>query len=150
MMNQGARALLERDQVKRFIQAHRWATLTVLRRNGSPVSSIVAYALYDGEIVVSTPGLTFKRLAIEADPRVNLCIMSNEEPFDFVSLEAQAEVLETGIAAPTIKVFENIAPLGFETPDPLDDWLARGSRVILRITPDRGHAVLRRFETNGE
>jgi hypothetical protein len=65
-------------------------------------------------------------------------------------LEAYAEVLETGIAAPTIKVFENIAPLGFETPDPLDEWLAKDSRVILRIMPGRGHAVLRRFETNGE
>jgi len=45
-------------------------------------------------------------------------------------------------------VFENIASLGFETPDPLDDWLARDSRVILRITPNRGHAVLRRFEAD--
>ena len=79
--------------IDRFIGKHRWATLTVLRKSGSPVSSIVAYAVDGDALVVSTPGSTFKRRAMEVDARVNLCIMSNEEPFDFVSIEATGEVL---------------------------------------------------------
>ena len=131
--------------IDRFIGKHRWATLTVLRKNGSPVSSIVAYAADGDALVVSTPGSTFKRRAMEADARVNLCIMSNEEPFDFVSLEATGEVLTENIAEATEKVFKNIEAVGYTLPDPLDDWLVQQSRVILRLTVHRRHAVLRRF-----
>ena len=132
--------------IDRFIGKHRWATLTVLRKSGSPVSSIVAYAVDGDALVVSTPGSTFKRRAMEVDARVNLCIMSNEEPFDFVSLEATGEVLTENIAEATKKVFKNIEPVGYTLPDPLDDWLTQQSRVILRLTVHRRHAVLRRFE----
>ena len=131
--------------IDRFIGKHRWATLTVLRKNGSPVSSIVAYAVDGDALVVSTPGSTFKRRAMEADARVNLCIMSNEEPFDFVSLEATGEVLTENIAEATKKIFKNIEAVGYTLPDPLDDWLVQQSRVILRLTVHRRHAVLRRF-----
>lgn len=131
--------------IDRFIGKHRWATLTVLRKNGSPVSSIVAYAVDGDALVVSTPGSTFKRRAMEADARVNLCIMSNEEPFDFVSLEATGEVLTENIAEATKKVFKNIEAVGYTLPDPLDDWLVQQSRVILKLTVHRRHAVLRRF-----
>ena len=131
--------------IDRFIGKHRWATLTVLRKNGSPVSSIVAFAVDGDALVVSTPGSTFKRRAMEADARVNLCIMSNEEPFDFVSLEATGEVLTENIAEATKKVFKNIEAVGYTLPDPLDDWLVQQSRVILRLTVHRRHAVLRRF-----
>ena len=132
--------------IDRFIGKHRWATLTVLRKSGSPVSSIVAYAVDGDALVVSTPGSTFKRRAMEVDARVNLCIMSNEEPFDFVSLEATGEVLIENIAEATKKVFKNIEAVGYTLPDPLDDWLTQQSRVILRLTVHRRHAVLRRFE----
>ena len=132
--------------IDRFIGKHRWATLTVLRKSGSPVSSIVAYAVDGDALVVSTPGSTFKRRAMEVDARVNLCIMSNEEPFDFVSLEATGEVLTENIAEATKKVFKNIEAVGYTLPDPLDDWLTHQSRVILRLTVHRRHAVLRRFE----
>ena len=116
--------------IDRFIGEHRWATLTVLRKNGSPVSSIVAYAVDGDALVVSTPGSTFKRRAMEADARVNLCIMSNEEPFDFVSLEATGEVLTDNIADATKKVFKNIEAVGYTLPDPLDDWLAQQLSLI--------------------
>lgn len=132
--------------IDRFIGKHRWATLTVLRKSGSPVSSIVAYAVDGDALVVSTPGSTFKRRAMEVDARVNLCIMSNEEPFDFVSIEATGEVLTENIAEATKKVFKNIEAVGYTLPDPLDDWLTQQSRVILRLTVHRRHAVLRRFE----
>ena len=132
--------------IDRFIGKHRWATLTVLRKSGSPVSSIVAYAVDGDALVVSTPGSTFKRRAMEVDARVNLCIMSNEEPFDFVSIEATGEVLTENIAEATKKVFKNIEAVGYTLPDPFDEWLTQQSRVILRLTVHRRHAVLRRFE----
>ena len=68
--------------IDRFIGKHRWATLTVLRKNGSPVSSIVAYAVDGDALVVSTPGSTFKRRAMEAYARVNLCLLYTSDAAD--------------------------------------------------------------------
>ena len=126
-----------------FLRQHRWAVLTTLRAEGSPVSSVVAYACEGEEIVVSTPGATFKRQSIETDSRVNLCAISNQEPFNFVALEGRAIVQTTALEASTSRVFEAIQDVGYELPDPLDEWLVKQKRVILRITPSRVHGVIR-------
>ena len=94
-----------------FLRQHRWAVLTTLRAEGSPVSSVVAYACEGEEIVVSTPGATFKRQSIETDSRVNLCAISNQEPFNFVALEGRAVVQTTALEASTSRVFEAIQDL---------------------------------------
>ena len=107
------------------------------------ILTIVALTAFAANSILARAALT---RAMEADARVNLCIMSNEEPFDFVSLEATGEVLTDNIADATKKVFKNIEAVGYTLPDPLDDWLAQQSRVILRLTVHRRHAVLRRFE----
>jgi len=126
-----------------FLSQHRWAVLTHLRRNGGPVSSVVAYARYDGAFVVSTPGQTFKRRSISSDNRVNLCTLSNAEPFNFVALEGQAEVVTQDIVAATLRVFAAIEGTGYEAPADLPRWLAEQDRVILRIQPTRVYGVIR-------
>ena len=126
-----------------FLAAHRWAVLTCLRRSGSPINSVVAYAREGDEFVVSTPGATFKRTAIEADSRVNLCAISNSEPFNFVAIEGTATVQVDGIEEPTRRVFAAIEDAGWEVPEPLEDWLIAQRRVILRITPERISGVIR-------
>ena len=77
---------------EKFIDDHRWAVITTLRKSGAPVSSVVAYARDSDKLIVSTPGVTFKRASLEKDPRVNLCIVSNSEPLNFVAIEGLAEV----------------------------------------------------------
>ena len=42
--------------------------------------------------MVSTPGMTFKRSAIARDPRVNLCAISNAEPFNFGAIEGTVDM----------------------------------------------------------
>ncbi len=133
-------AVPEFDQ---FITDHRWAVLTHLRSGGSPVSSVVAYAREDDDIVVSTPGKTFKRRALVKDPRVNLCILSNQEPFNFVALEGTATIETVNLEAPTTRVFERIAPVGYQLPEDLPAWLEQGDRVFIRVTPARVHGVIR-------
>ena len=65
----------------------------------------MAYARDGDELVISTPGATFKRASIEADERVNLCVISNAEPFNFVAIEAKAMVTRAQLEADTRKVF---------------------------------------------
>ena len=126
-----------------FLTTHRWAVLTSLRTTGAPVSSVVAYAREADQFVVSTPGTTFKRISIARDERVNLCVISNSEPFNFVAIEGTALVQTTAIAEPTRAVFAAIADTGYQLPDPLEEWLKAEQRVILRITATRISGVIR-------
>lgn len=126
-----------------FLSAHRWAVLTTLRASGSPVSSVVAYARDGDDFVVSTPGATFKRASLERDPRVNLCVISNAEPFNFVALEGTASVEHDDLLRRTRLVFEALTDTGYQEPEDLAKWLKDQQRVILRIRPERVHAVIR-------
>lgn len=126
-----------------FLSAHRWAVLTTLRASGAPVSSMVAYARDGGDFVVSTPGGTFKRRSIERDPRVNLCVISNAEPFDFVAIEGSAAVERDDLVRRTKLVFANLSGTGYREPPDLERWLEDQQRVILRIRPERVYGVIR-------
>jgi PPOX class probable F420-dependent enzyme len=126
-----------------FISEYRWAVLTTLRKNGNPVSSVVAYARDGDDLVVSTPGFTFKGKTLESDSRMNLCVINNEEPFNFVSIEGDATIEHDNLVENTRLVFKNIENTGFQEPEDFEDWLATQHRVILRIKPDRVYGVIR-------
>ncbi len=126
-----------------FISNHRWGVLTTLRKSGNPSSSMVAYARDGDELVISTPGTTFKTSSISADARVSFCIISNQEPFNFVTVEGNATVETEDLARNTRKVFANIEGTGFPEPEDLQGWLTSQQRVILRIQPQRISGVIR-------
>ncbi len=126
-----------------FITEHRWAVLTGVRANGSPVSSVVAYARDGDDLVVSTPGKTFKRSFLEKNPTLNLCIISNQEPFNFVAIEGTASVNKEDLKRRTRLVFENIEETGYQVPDDLEHWLESQDRVIITIQANRIHGVIR-------
>lgn len=130
-------------QFDEFITDHRWAVLTCLRRHGQPNSSFVAYARDGDTLLVSTPGFTFKRKAIAQDPRITLCITSNAEPFNFVSVEGDAQIETDNLVEDTRKVFNNIKDTGFDEPADLPAWLASQQRVIIRLKPKRVYGVIR-------
>ena len=126
-----------------FLTEHRWAVLTHLRSSGAPVNSVVAYAREADTFVVSTPGTTFKRRALARDPRVNLCAISNAEPFNYVAIEGSVEIQTEDLEASTLAVFAAIESTGYEAPHNLAEWLSSQQRVILRITPERVTGVIR-------
>ncbi len=133
----------EKPDFDTFITEHRWAVLTTLRKSGHPSSSVVAYAREGDTLVVSTPGTTFKRASLDRDPRMTLCIISNAEPFNFVTVEGRVDVETAGIKEATRLVFANIADAGWREPDNLDEWLTTQQRVILRLHPQRVSGVIR-------
>ena len=133
----------DNESFDQFVSEHRWAVLTTLRQSGSPVSSIVAYARDGDELVVSTPSVTFKCKTLERDSRLNLCIVTNEEPFNFVSIEGVVTIEKQDLVRNTRLVFENIQNTGYEEPEDLEGWLESQQRVILRINPTRVYGVIR-------
>ncbi len=126
-----------------FLRGHRWAVLTTLRGSGGPVSAVVAYALDGDELVVSTPATTFRHASITRDERVNLCALSNHEPFNFVAVEGRCDIERTDLVRTTRLVFKAIEGTGYEEPEDLPGWLADQQRVILRIKPLRVYGVIR-------
>ena len=126
-----------------FVSEHRWAALTTLSSSGEPVTSMVAYARDGDSLVVSTPGGTFKRASIERNPNVNLCVITNQEPFNFVAIRGVAVIETDRLVENTRKVFANIVGTGFDEPEDLDGWLSSQARVIIRVTPQRVHGVIR-------
>lgn len=126
-----------------FISEHRWAAMTTLRKSGTPVTAMVAYAREGDTLVVSTPGYTFRRRTLEHDPRMNLCIINGHEPFNYVTVEGTAEIETDDLEGPTRAVFANIQGLGYDEPEDLAGWLEQDQRVIVRLTPDRVSGVIR-------
>ena len=131
------------DPENQFLDAHRWAVLTHLDREQAPASSVVAFARDGAKFVVSTPGTTAKRRRIEGDGRVNLCVISNREPFNFIAITGLAQVTRHDLERRTRLVFAAIADTGWQVPDDLDAWLEKQQRVIIEIEPLHHHAVLR-------
>ena len=127
---------------EKFIDDHRWAVITSLRKSGSPVSSLVAYARDLDKLIVSTPGSTFKRASLQKDPRVNLCVVSNSEPFNFVAIEGIAEVSKKDLVRKTKLVFKKIPDM-YEEPNPIEKWLDEQDRVIIEISASRVSGVIR-------
>ena len=131
------------ESADQFITDHRWAVLTTLRADGQPVSSVVAYARDGDSLLISTPGFTFKRRSLERDARLTLCIISNREPFNFVSVEGRASIETDDLVAGTLKVFDNIADTGYEPPADMEGWLTSQQRVLIRLHPERTYSVIR-------
>lgn len=133
----------ENSQFDQFITDHRWAVLTTMRNSGQPVSSVVAYARDGDTLVVSTPGETFKRKSLERDAHATLCIITNQEPFNFVSVEGPMSIESANLVETTRLVFQNIADTDYQEPEDLEGWLVAQKRVILRLEPSRVYGVIR-------
>jgi PPOX class probable F420-dependent enzyme len=126
-----------------FISAHRWAVLTTVRDGGAPSSSVVAYARRDNVLVVSTPGTTFKARSIVRDHQVNLCVINNAEPFNFVAVQGVARLLTEDIVGDTMRIFNNIEETGYRPPADIEAWLQAEQRVIIEVTPARVYGLIR-------
>ena len=134
--------MLGTPELDKFISEQRWAVVTTLRGSGQPSSSVVAYAREADELVISTPGKTFKVRTLEQDPRVSVCVFDEAQHPSFVTLEGTVEIQREDVKDATQKVFENLAPTGFRPPDNLDAWLRDQERVILRMRSQRVSGVL--------
>ncbi len=135
--------ICENKEWDAFVDSHRWAVLTTLRASGAPVSSVIAYAVDGDTLVVSTPGATFKSVSAARDSRVNLCVLSSREPFNFVAVEGECSLERSDLVRSTKLIFRAIEGTGYDEPADLAGWLAAEGRVILRIKPLRCYGVIR-------
>ena len=108
------------------------ASLATLRRDGSPMVTPV-WVDWDGEhVIVNTLRSRDKPHQVERDPRVEIAVVSSENPYQHVRIAGHAVLSEEGAEEHIDKmskkyVGEDVYP-----------WRAPGDeRVLVLITPER-------------
>jgi PPOX class probable F420-dependent enzyme len=135
--------MIGRAEFDRFVDENRWCVVTTLRKDGTPASSVNAYARMGDQLVISTQAHRLKTKTLENDPRITVLVINNQEPFNYVSVEGTAEVMREGIVEATKAVFANLAGTGYTEPPEIEQWIKEQGRVILRVTPARVSGVIR-------
>ncbi|CAN5359074.1 PPOX class F420-dependent oxidoreductase [soil metagenome] len=78
-----------------FLAEHHRGVLSTFRADGRPALSPVLAALDDSSrVVVSTRETAYKVGHLRRDPRVALCVLSEEFFGDWVQVEGRAEIVE--------------------------------------------------------
>ena len=118
---------------EKFVQEHRLAVLTTLRRSGSPQSTPVYYLYENGKLLVSSTRDRFKTINVRRDPRVNLCILDESPPFRYVQIQGKATMTDEDLVETSRRIYmtfrESLA-------DDFPEQLARQGRIILEVTPE--------------
>ncbi|MDT0164794.1 PPOX class F420-dependent oxidoreductase [Actinotalea sp. AC32] len=99
-----------RDELVAFLRPRHHAVLATRRRDGSPQMSPVTCGVDDqGRVVVSTYPDRAKAVNARRDPRVSLCVVSDEwDPW--VQVDGVAEVIDLpGSVEPLVDYYRSIA-----------------------------------------
>lgn len=128
-----------------FVRSMKWATVTSLRKDGSPTNSVVFYAVEGDDLLFSTTKDRLKAKTLKRDPRAAITVLDEGAPYRFVSIEGRATVVEEGIVPGHIAV--NRAMRGvpdWQPPEGYEETLSKQGRVIVRLRPQRVSGVVNR------
>ena len=118
---------------EKFIQEHRLAVLTTLRRAGSPQSTPVYYIYENGRLLVSSTRDRYKTINVQRDPRVNLCIVDGSPPFRYVQILGKATVTEEDLVETSRRIYMTFRD---SLADDFPEQLVRQGRIIIEVIPE--------------
>lgn len=129
---------VDRAQLVDFLSARHHAILMTSRADGRPQASPVACGVdATGRIVVSTYPERAKAINIRRDPRVSLCVLSDDWNGPWVQVDGTGEVLDLPDALePLVEYYRCISG---EHPD-WDEYRAamqRQGKSLIRVTIER-------------
>ncbi len=129
---------VERAALLDFVRPRHKGILTTVRQDGRPQLSPVSMGVDEaGRIVVSTYPDRAKARNLRRDPRVSMCVLSDEFDDAWVQVDGTAEVLDLPEALePLVDYFRAIAG---EHPD-WDEYreaMQRQGKSLIRITIER-------------
>jgi PPOX class probable F420-dependent enzyme len=126
------------DQLVEFIRPRHRCVLATTRRDGRPQLSPVTMGVDpEGRIVIATYPERTKAKNAGHDPRVSVCVLSDEFNGQWVQVDGTAEVVEQPEAIdPLVEYFRSISG---EHPD-WDEYrqaMVDQGKVLVRVTIDR-------------
>ncbi|MFD3809688.1 PPOX class F420-dependent oxidoreductase [Rhodococcus sp. NPDC058639] len=129
---------VDRDELREFLRSRHRAVLTTFRADGSPQISPVTCGLdAEGNIVVSTYPQRAKSHNVRRDPRVSVCVLSDDWDGPYVQVDGHAEVLDMPEALDgLVEYYRGIAG---EHPDwnEYREAMARQNKSLIRIRIER-------------
>jgi len=121
------------DAQRAFVQDNPFVgTVTTLRADGSPHSTVVWVDAIDDTVLFNTARGRAKERHILGDPRVSVAVIDPQNAFKWVAVSGSAELIDEGADAHIDKLAKKYLDADsypFRTPDE--------ERVIVRITPDK-------------
>jgi PPOX class probable F420-dependent enzyme len=89
-----------KDAQRRFLDENPFVgTVTTLRPDGSPHSTIVWVDVEDGKVSFNTARGRAKPRYLERDPRASLLVVDPEDPYKWLAVSGRAELTEEGADA---------------------------------------------------
>jgi PPOX class probable F420-dependent enzyme len=129
---------VDRAELLEFLRRRHRAILVTTRADGHPqISPVVCGVDAEGRIVVSTYPERAKARNARRDPRVSICVLSDDFDGEYVQVDGRAEVL--GLPAALEPLVEYFRSISGEHPD----WeeyrraMLRQGKCLLRITIER-------------
>jgi PPOX class probable F420-dependent enzyme len=128
---------MDLDEARAFLREHHRGVLATVRGNGRPQMSVVAAGVDDeGRVIISTRADAFKVRHVRRDPRVSLCVLS-DDGWKWIQVDGDATVLPLPEAMePLVDYYRKVAG---EHPD-WDEYrsaMEEQGRVLLRIDIER-------------
>jgi len=132
-MATGARSATLTDEQRAFIRENAFpATVTTLRHDGSPHSTVVWIDEVDGEVWFNTAVGRAKERYIRDDPRVSVLVLDPTNQYRWVAVNGTASLHEEGADEHIDKLAKKY--LGQDR----YPWHSRDEqRIIVRIRPER-------------
>jgi len=129
---------MDLDAAREYIRSHHHAIMATTRADGRPQMSPVACGVdAEGNVVVSTRETALKTANLRRDPRVSLCVFTDEFFGEWVQVDGAATVVSLPDAMePLVEYYRSVA--GEHT-----DWgeyrtaMERDRRVIVKIALER-------------
>jgi PPOX class probable F420-dependent enzyme len=85
------------DEQRRFLDENPYvATVTTLRSDGSPHSTIVWVDVEDGKVSFNTASGRAKPRHLEHDPRASLLVVDPDDAYRWIAISGQAQMTEEG------------------------------------------------------
>jgi PPOX class probable F420-dependent enzyme len=127
-----------RAELLDFIRPRHHALLSTFRRDGRPQMSPVTMGVDDGErVVVSTYPERAKARNLRRDPRVSVCVLSDDWDGPWVQVDGTAEVLHLPEALEPLVAYYRV--IAGEHPD-WDEYrqaMRRQGKALIRVTIER-------------
>lgn len=128
-----------------FVRSMKAAIVTSLRKDGSPTSSLIFYALDGDQLLFSTTADRFKAKSLKRDPRIAVAVLDEGAPWRYVTIEGTATVNETDIVPDHIAINRAMrSQPDWQPPEGYEDALRKQLRVVVRVKPQRVSGVVNR------
>ena len=132
---------MDADTAQSFLADHHQGVLITLRKDGSPQSSNIAFAVADGVARISVTADRAKTKNLARDPRAVLHV-TGESFYQYVSASGTAELTpvstEPGDATgqELLDLHDAVAAEPHPDPDEFFQAMVDDRRLVIRFTPD--------------